>query len=113
MSFLAKLLPERLPELEELLEELLAELDELDEEVDELELLEEELLDDELLDGLEELGVEDEAGTSVQPVKTVQAIAAANMTAAIFFRIKIPPFCGRIHLRGGNLPIDNENERLG
>lgn len=69
-------------------------------ELDELESLEEllleelefavelELLVDELLDGLDELGVEEDAGEPEQPVRTAQAIAAANTTAAIFFRMR-------------------------
>ena len=52
-----------------------------------------ELLVDELLDGLEELGVEEDAGESEQPVKTAQAIADANTTAAIFFRMKSTSLC--------------------
>lgn len=47
-----------------------------------------ELLVDEPLDGVEELGREEDAGESEQPVKTAQAIAAANTAAAIFFRMK-------------------------
>lgn len=52
-----------------------------------------ELLVDEPLDGLEELGREEDAGESEQPVKTAQAIAAANTAAAIFFRMKSTSLC--------------------
>lgn len=71
-------------ELEELL------LEELEEPEFAVEL---ELLVDELLDGLEELGVEEDAGEPEQPVKTAQAIAAANTAAAIFFRMKSTSLC--------------------